>query len=173
MLKKMHTMWHKSFSLLDLRSELAHVWHCFFKWWFRIAIILERLKKCTSHAPLLVMGLDWFSFAKWYFCTDLYIGKPACCYMPDDKSSMVNLLQCIMWCGYELCLWERNLKLTVTLSIQESTAYHTILGFSLENLLLDQLKIPKLICFLILVTFLLDIVFDIVRRNSFLVAPGS
>ena len=76
-----------------------------------------------------------------------------------------------MWCGYELCLWERHLKLTVTLSIQESTAYHTILGVSLENLVLDQLKIPKLIYFLILITFLLDLVFDIVRRNSFLVAP--
>ena len=89
--------------------------------------------------------------------------------MPDDKSSMVNLFQCIMWCGYELCLWERHLKLTVTLSIQESTAYHMILGVSLENLVLDQQKIPKLICFLILVTLL----FDIIRRNSFLVALGS
>lgn len=51
MLKKMHMMWHKSFSLLDLRSELAHVWHCFFKLWFRIAIIPELLKmykSCTS-----------------------------------------------------------------------------------------------------------------------------
>ena len=104
------------------------------------------------------MGFDWFSFAKWYFCTDLYIVKPACCYMPDDKSSMVNLFQCIMKCGYELCLWDRHLKLTVTLSIQESTAYHMILGVSLENLVLDQQKIPKLICFLILVTLLFDIV---------------
>ena len=168
MLKKMHMMWHKSFSLLDLRSELAHVWHI-------VSLnddlglqLSQNCKKC-----LLVMGFDWFSFAKWYFCTDLYIIKPACCYMPDDKSSMVNLFQCIMWCGYELCLWERHLKLTVTLSIQESTAYHTILGVSLENLVLDQLKIPKLIYFLILITFLFDIVFDIVRRNSFLVAPGS
>ena len=86
---------------------------------------------------------------------------------------LTSFNECIMWCGYELCLWERHLKLTVTLSIQESTAYHTILGVSLENLVLDQLKIPKLIYFLILITFLLDIVFDIVRRNSFLVAPGS
>ena len=78
--------------------------------------------------------------------------------MPDDKSSMVNLFQSIVWCGYELCLWERHLKLTVTLSIQESTAYHTILDVSLENLVLDQQKIPKLICFLILVALLFDIV---------------
>ena len=68
--------------------------------------------------------------------------------MPDDKSSMVNLFQCIMWCGYELCLWERHLKLTVTLSIQESTAYHTILGVSLENLVLDQQKNPQIDMFL-------------------------
>ena len=42
---------------------------------------------------------------------------------------------------------------------------------SLENLGLDQLIIPSLIFFFILITCLLDI--DIVRRNSVLVTHGS
>ena len=44
---------------------------------------------------------------------------------------------------------------------------------SLENLVLDQLIIPKLIFFFILITWLVDIVFDIVSRNSVLVNHGS
>ena len=39
---------------------------------------------------------------------------------------------------------------------------------SSENFVLDQLIIPQLIFFFILITYLVDIVFDIVRRNSVL-----
>ena len=42
-----------------------------------------------------------------------------------------------------------------------------------ENLALDQLIILKLIFFVILITYLVDVVVDIVRRNSVLVSQGS
>ena len=44
---------------------------------------------------------------------------------------------------------------------------------SSENLVLDQQIIPKLLYFFILITYLVDIAFDIVRRNSVLVTHGS
>ena len=44
---------------------------------------------------------------------------------------------------------------------------------SLENLVLDQLKIPLLLFFFIVITCLLEYSIDIVRRNSVVVTHGS
>ena len=46
-------------------------------------------------------------------------------------------------------------------------------NISSENLVFNQLIVPKLIFFFILITYLVNVFIDIVRRNSVLVTHGS